>query len=87
MMGMMLHMQEKILAASLKDSSSCKSGNNLHKSFTNLQNLDDTFNHILAESLKLSQSGSVDVSEMRCVFFVLSVERSIHLEQWIHPKF
>eukprot|EP00957_Ditylum_brightwellii_P107069 8169349-Ditylum_brightwellii.AAC.1 len=38
--------------------------NNLSKSFTNLQNLDDSFNLIVPASLKLSQSGSVDVSEM-----------------------
>eukprot|EP00957_Ditylum_brightwellii_P120882 9219383-Ditylum_brightwellii.AAC.1 len=64
MMGMMLHMQKQTLALSLKDSSSCKSVNSLHKYFTNLQSSDDTFHHIVPVPLKLSQSGSVDVSEM-----------------------
>eukprot|EP00957_Ditylum_brightwellii_P081586 6206876-Ditylum_brightwellii.AAC.1 len=64
-MGMMLHMQKQTLAASLKDSGSCKSVNNLCKSFTNLHNLDKTFNHIVPEFLKLLQSGSVDVSERK----------------------
>eukprot|EP00957_Ditylum_brightwellii_P145371 11070634-Ditylum_brightwellii.AAC.1 len=56
MMGMMLHMQKQTFESSLRESSSCKSVANLCKTLTNLQNLDDT--------LKLSQSGSVDVSEM-----------------------
>eukprot|EP00957_Ditylum_brightwellii_P115838 8836574-Ditylum_brightwellii.AAC.1 len=57
-MGMMLHMQKQTLESSLKDSSSCKSVNNLHKSLTNLQSLDDTVHHIVPESLKLSQPGN-----------------------------
>eukprot|EP00957_Ditylum_brightwellii_P153932 11716781-Ditylum_brightwellii.AAC.1 len=64
MMGMMLHMQKQTLATSLKDSGNSISVNNLHKYFTNLHNLDKTLNQIASESLKLSQFGSVDVSEM-----------------------
>eukprot|EP00957_Ditylum_brightwellii_P107431 8197169-Ditylum_brightwellii.AAC.1 len=64
MMGVMLHMQKQMLAASLKDSGNNKSVNNLGKSFTNLHNLEETFTHIVPESLKLSQSGCMDVSEM-----------------------
>eukprot|EP00957_Ditylum_brightwellii_P142102 10827173-Ditylum_brightwellii.AAC.1 len=64
MMRMMLHMQKQTLAASLKDFGSWESVNDLSKYFTNLHILDKIFNYIVPESLKLSQSGSVDVSEM-----------------------
>eukprot|EP00957_Ditylum_brightwellii_P143257 10914724-Ditylum_brightwellii.AAC.1 len=64
MMGMMIRMQKQTLAASLKDSGNRELVNNSSKYFTDLHNLDETLNHIVPESLKLSQSSSVDASEI-----------------------